>query len=126
MGCLPGTSTRWGLDGCCRVGCGGGGAEPPQPAVSAGRFLRSELLGTRYGALYMPSTGALMLLTALHACDRVRARGAAFPLGTWDPRGCWGGQLAAVGVPPGRAVSLRGPPCPWRGGGGPWTTRGQP
>ncbi|XP_030362340.1 alpha-N-acetylgalactosaminide alpha-2,6-sialyltransferase 2 [Strigops habroptila] len=39
------------------------------------RFLRSELLDTRYGSLYMPSTGALMLLTALHTCDQVSAYG---------------------------------------------------
>lgn len=26
----------------------------------------------QYGHLYMPSTGALMLLTALHTCDQVR------------------------------------------------------
>ncbi|XP_068269529.1 alpha-N-acetylgalactosaminide alpha-2,6-sialyltransferase 2 isoform X2 [Nyctibius grandis] len=39
------------------------------------RFLRSELLHTQYGSLYMPSTGALMLLTALHACDQVSAYG---------------------------------------------------
>ncbi|XP_065591298.1 alpha-N-acetylgalactosaminide alpha-2,6-sialyltransferase 2 isoform X2 [Cyrtonyx montezumae] len=34
------------------------------------RFLRSELLDMQYGHLYMPSTGALMLLTALHTCDQ--------------------------------------------------------
>ncbi|NXG55911.1 SIA7B sialyltransferase, partial [Hemiprocne comata] len=39
------------------------------------RFLHSELLNTRYGSLYMPSTGALMLLTALHTCDQVSAYG---------------------------------------------------
>ncbi|NXC43597.1 SIA7B sialyltransferase, partial [Penelope pileata] len=39
------------------------------------RFLRSELLDMQYGHLYMPSTGALMLLTALHTCDQVSAYG---------------------------------------------------
>ncbi|KFV65411.1 Alpha-N-acetylgalactosaminide alpha-2,6-sialyltransferase 2, partial [Dryobates pubescens] len=39
------------------------------------RFLRSELLDMQYGSLYMPSTGALMLLTALHTCDQVSAYG---------------------------------------------------
>ncbi|NXI49793.1 SIA7B sialyltransferase, partial [Chloroceryle aenea] len=39
------------------------------------RFLRSELLDSQYGSLYMPSTGALMLLTALHTCDQVSAYG---------------------------------------------------
>ncbi|XP_053938939.1 LOW QUALITY PROTEIN: alpha-N-acetylgalactosaminide alpha-2,6-sialyltransferase 2 [Cuculus canorus] len=39
------------------------------------RFLRSALLNTQYGSLYMPSTGALMLLTALHTCDQVSAYG---------------------------------------------------
>lgn len=29
----------------------------------------------QYGHLYMPSTGALMLLTALHTCDQVSAYG---------------------------------------------------
>ncbi|NXJ88367.1 SIA7B sialyltransferase, partial [Corythaixoides concolor] len=39
------------------------------------RFLRSELLNSQYSSLYMPSTGALMLLTALHTCDQVSAYG---------------------------------------------------
>ncbi|NWU77047.1 SIA7B sialyltransferase, partial [Onychorhynchus coronatus] len=39
------------------------------------RFLRSEILNTQYSSLYMPSTGALMLLTALHTCDQVSAYG---------------------------------------------------
>lgn len=45
------------------------------------RFLRSELLNTQYSSLYMPSTGALMLLTALHTCDQVSGHGATVPLG---------------------------------------------
>ncbi|XP_037013945.2 alpha-N-acetylgalactosaminide alpha-2,6-sialyltransferase 2 isoform X2 [Artibeus jamaicensis] len=39
------------------------------------RFLKSKLMNTRFGDLYMPSTGALMLLTALHTCDQVSAYG---------------------------------------------------
>ncbi|XP_074870710.1 alpha-N-acetylgalactosaminide alpha-2,6-sialyltransferase 2 [Carettochelys insculpta] len=39
------------------------------------RFLRSEIMNTQYGYLYMPSTGAIMLLTALHTCDQVSAYG---------------------------------------------------
>ncbi|NXA42980.1 SIA7B sialyltransferase, partial [Eudromia elegans] len=39
------------------------------------RFLRSEIMDTPYSYLYMPSTGALMLLTALHTCDQVSAYG---------------------------------------------------
>ncbi|KAJ7316065.1 hypothetical protein JRQ81_002227 [Phrynocephalus forsythii] len=39
------------------------------------RFLKSEIINTEFGKLYMPSTGALMLLTALHACDKVSAYG---------------------------------------------------
>ncbi|XP_030645540.1 alpha-N-acetylgalactosaminide alpha-2,6-sialyltransferase 2 [Chanos chanos] len=39
------------------------------------RFLNSPLLNMRYGNLYRPSTGALMLLTALHTCDKVSAYG---------------------------------------------------
>nr|XP_019601023.1 PREDICTED: alpha-N-acetylgalactosaminide alpha-2,6-sialyltransferase 2 isoform X3 [Rhinolophus sinicus] len=34
------------------------------------RFLKSKLINTKFGDLYMPSTGALMLLTALHTCDQ--------------------------------------------------------
>uniref|UniRef100_A0A8D0GPK6 alpha-N-acetylgalactosaminide alpha-2,6-sialyltransferase n=1 Tax=Sphenodon punctatus TaxID=8508 RepID=A0A8D0GPK6_SPHPU len=34
-----------------------------------------EIINTQYGYLYMPSTGALMLLTALHTCDQVSAYG---------------------------------------------------
>ncbi|NXX86616.1 SIA7B sialyltransferase, partial [Urocolius indicus] len=39
------------------------------------RFLHSEVLRTQFASLYMPSTGALLLLTALHACDQVSAYG---------------------------------------------------
>ncbi|XP_027481164.1 alpha-N-acetylgalactosaminide alpha-2,6-sialyltransferase 2 isoform X1 [Zalophus californianus] len=39
------------------------------------RFLKSKLINTNFGNLYMPSTGALMLLTALHTCDQVSAYG---------------------------------------------------
>ncbi|XP_063149095.1 alpha-N-acetylgalactosaminide alpha-2,6-sialyltransferase 2 isoform X2 [Candoia aspera] len=39
------------------------------------RFLKSEIINTQFGHLYMPSTGALMLLTALHTCDQVSAYG---------------------------------------------------
>ncbi|XP_054449027.1 alpha-N-acetylgalactosaminide alpha-2,6-sialyltransferase 2 isoform X2 [Pteronotus mesoamericanus] len=39
------------------------------------RFLKSKLMNTNFGDLYMPSTGALMLLTALHTCDQVSAYG---------------------------------------------------
>ncbi|ELW68283.1 Alpha-N-acetylgalactosaminide alpha-2,6-sialyltransferase 2 [Tupaia chinensis] len=39
------------------------------------RFLKSKLINTHFGDLYMPSTGALMLLTALHTCDQVSAYG---------------------------------------------------
>ncbi|XP_051015062.1 alpha-N-acetylgalactosaminide alpha-2,6-sialyltransferase 2 [Acomys russatus] len=39
------------------------------------RFLKSKMINTPYRDLYMPSTGALMLLTALHTCDQVSAYG---------------------------------------------------
>lgn len=39
------------------------------------RFLKSNLLKSQFANLYMPSTGALMLLTALHTCDQVSAYG---------------------------------------------------
>ncbi|XP_075701187.1 alpha-N-acetylgalactosaminide alpha-2,6-sialyltransferase 2 [Rhinoderma darwinii] len=38
-------------------------------------FLKSDILKTEYANLYMPSTGGLMLLTALHSCDQVDAYG---------------------------------------------------
>ncbi|KFO35645.1 Alpha-N-acetylgalactosaminide alpha-2,6-sialyltransferase 2 [Fukomys damarensis] len=39
------------------------------------RFLKSELINRGFEDVYMPSTGALMLLTALHTCDQVSAYG---------------------------------------------------
>ncbi|XP_004860819.1 alpha-N-acetylgalactosaminide alpha-2,6-sialyltransferase 2 isoform X2 [Heterocephalus glaber] len=39
------------------------------------RFLKSELINKGFEDIYMPSTGALMLLTALHTCDQVSAYG---------------------------------------------------
>ncbi|XP_048222518.1 alpha-N-acetylgalactosaminide alpha-2,6-sialyltransferase 2 isoform X2 [Perognathus longimembris pacificus] len=39
------------------------------------RFLKSKLINTNFGNIYMPSTGALLLLTALHTCDQVSAYG---------------------------------------------------
>ncbi|KAG8565619.1 hypothetical protein GDO81_012921 [Engystomops pustulosus] len=42
---------------------------------SRDRFLKSKILKTEYAHLYMPSTGGLMLLTALHTCDEVSAYG---------------------------------------------------
>ncbi|CAK6435252.1 unnamed protein product [Pipistrellus nathusii] len=39
------------------------------------RFLNSSLIRLDAKGIYMPSTGALMLLTALHTCDQVSAYG---------------------------------------------------
>ncbi|CAI9610620.1 unnamed protein product [Staurois parvus] len=39
------------------------------------KLLKSEILDTQYANVYMPSTGGLMLLTALHTCDQVDAYG---------------------------------------------------
>ncbi|XP_063077995.1 alpha-N-acetylgalactosaminide alpha-2,6-sialyltransferase 2-like [Engraulis encrasicolus] len=39
------------------------------------RFLRSSVLKGRYKDIYRPSTGAVMLLAALHTCDQVSAYG---------------------------------------------------
>ncbi|KAM4663799.1 alpha-N-acetylgalactosaminide alpha-2,6-sialyltransferase 1 [Discoglossus pictus] len=39
------------------------------------RFLRSKILDGQYWNLYRPSTGGLVLLTALHLCDTVSAYG---------------------------------------------------
>ena len=39
------------------------------------RVLKSSLMNTEAKYIYMPSTGALLLLTALHTCDQVSAYG---------------------------------------------------
>ncbi|XP_058261974.1 alpha-N-acetylgalactosaminide alpha-2,6-sialyltransferase 2-like isoform X2 [Hemibagrus wyckioides] len=39
------------------------------------RFLHSHTLNTKYKNIYRPSTGAVMLLAALHTCDEVNAYG---------------------------------------------------
>ncbi|XP_076007724.1 alpha-N-acetylgalactosaminide alpha-2,6-sialyltransferase 2 isoform X2 [Genypterus blacodes] len=39
------------------------------------RFLRSNAMKTKYQDMYRPSTGAVMLLAALHSCDQVSAYG---------------------------------------------------
>ncbi|XP_028991067.1 alpha-N-acetylgalactosaminide alpha-2,6-sialyltransferase 2 [Betta splendens] len=39
------------------------------------RFLRANALKTKYKDIYRPSTGAVMLLAALHTCDQVSAYG---------------------------------------------------
>uniref|UniRef100_H3BZW8 alpha-N-acetylgalactosaminide alpha-2,6-sialyltransferase n=1 Tax=Tetraodon nigroviridis TaxID=99883 RepID=H3BZW8_TETNG len=39
------------------------------------RFLRSSTLKTRFKDIYRPSTGAVMLLAALHTCDQVSVYG---------------------------------------------------
>ncbi|KAM6896923.1 alpha-N-acetylgalactosaminide alpha-2,6-sialyltransferase 2 [Xenentodon cancila] len=39
------------------------------------RFIRSSALKTKYKDIYRPSTGAVMLLAALHTCDQVSAYG---------------------------------------------------
>ncbi|XP_061565064.1 alpha-N-acetylgalactosaminide alpha-2,6-sialyltransferase 2 isoform X2 [Cololabis saira] len=39
------------------------------------RFIRSNALKTKYKDIYRPSTGAAMLLAALHTCDQVSAYG---------------------------------------------------
>uniref|UniRef100_F6T7R6 alpha-N-acetylgalactosaminide alpha-2,6-sialyltransferase n=1 Tax=Equus caballus TaxID=9796 RepID=F6T7R6_HORSE len=43
--------------------------------VPKGRVLKSSLMNTEAKYIYMPSTGALLLLTALHTCDQVSAYG---------------------------------------------------
>ncbi|XP_032430787.1 alpha-N-acetylgalactosaminide alpha-2,6-sialyltransferase 2 [Xiphophorus hellerii] len=39
------------------------------------RFLRSKILNSQFRSIYRPSTGAAMLLAALHTCDQVSAYG---------------------------------------------------
>ncbi|XP_030779683.1 alpha-N-acetylgalactosaminide alpha-2,6-sialyltransferase 2 isoform X2 [Rhinopithecus roxellana] len=46
------------------------GVPVPEGLDKGDRFLKSKLINTNFGDLYMPSTGALMLLTALHTCDQ--------------------------------------------------------
>lgn len=54
--------------------------EPAHPAAAPRfllfccRFLKSKSLQKHYWRLYRPTTGAFLLLTALHLCDQVRAR----------------------------------------------------
>ncbi|XP_072263140.1 alpha-N-acetylgalactosaminide alpha-2,6-sialyltransferase 1 [Pyxicephalus adspersus] len=50
-------------------------AHPDFSRYLKNRFLRSSILNGKYWNLYRPSTGALMLLTALHLCDTVSAYG---------------------------------------------------
>ncbi|NXE68749.1 SIA7A sialyltransferase, partial [Calcarius ornatus] len=62
------------LSGCALL-------EAPQPAtpqcfpLSCCRFLKSKHLEKPYWRLYRPTTGAFLLLTALHLCDQVSAYG---------------------------------------------------
>ncbi|NXD16673.1 SIA7B sialyltransferase, partial [Nothocercus nigrocapillus] len=49
--------------------------EHPQPPARPPRFLWADILATPQQALYRPSTGAVMLLAALHTCDEVSAFG---------------------------------------------------
>ncbi|XP_036054214.1 alpha-N-acetylgalactosaminide alpha-2,6-sialyltransferase 2 isoform X2 [Onychomys torridus] len=51
------------------------GVPVPEGPDKGDRFLKSKLLNTHFGDMYMPTTGALMLLTALHTCDQVSAYG---------------------------------------------------
>ncbi|XP_052613520.1 alpha-N-acetylgalactosaminide alpha-2,6-sialyltransferase 2 isoform X2 [Peromyscus californicus insignis] len=51
------------------------GVPVPEGPDKGDRFLKSKLLNTRFADIYMPTTGALMLLTALHTCDQVSAYG---------------------------------------------------
>lgn len=39
------------------------------------RFLRGHAMQTKYKNIYRPSTGAVMLLAAMHTCDQVSAYG---------------------------------------------------
>ena len=46
---------------------------PDSPGAGAlPRFLRSKTLDTVHWRIYRPTTGALLLLTALQLCDQVR------------------------------------------------------
>ncbi|XP_036756185.2 alpha-N-acetylgalactosaminide alpha-2,6-sialyltransferase 2 isoform X4 [Manis pentadactyla] len=47
------------------------GEPVPEGPDKGDRFLKSKLINTNFRDLYMPSTGALMLLTALHTCDQL-------------------------------------------------------
>ncbi|XP_023569853.1 alpha-N-acetylgalactosaminide alpha-2,6-sialyltransferase 2 isoform X2 [Octodon degus] len=51
------------------------GVPVPEGPDAGDRFLKSELINKGFKDIYMPSTGALMLLTALHSCDKVSAYG---------------------------------------------------
>uniref|UniRef100_A0A8C5MSX0 alpha-N-acetylgalactosaminide alpha-2,6-sialyltransferase n=1 Tax=Leptobrachium leishanense TaxID=445787 RepID=A0A8C5MSX0_9ANUR len=45
------------------------------PNILTYMYLRSKTLKSKYWAIYRPTTGALVLLTALHLCDTVSAYG---------------------------------------------------
>ncbi|EGW04697.1 Alpha-N-acetylgalactosaminide alpha-2,6-sialyltransferase 2 [Cricetulus griseus] len=51
------------------------GVPVPEGPDKGDRFLKSKLIDTQFGDMYMPTTGALMLLTAVHTCDQVSAYG---------------------------------------------------
>uniref|UniRef100_A0A670XXY4 alpha-N-acetylgalactosaminide alpha-2,6-sialyltransferase n=1 Tax=Pseudonaja textilis TaxID=8673 RepID=A0A670XXY4_PSETE len=51
------------------------GSPVPEGYDKGDMFLKSEIINSQFGHLYIPSTGALMLLTALHTCDQVSAYG---------------------------------------------------
>lgn len=50
-------------------------AHPDFARYLKNRFLRSDTLNGKHWSVYRPSTGALLLLTALHLCDTVSAYG---------------------------------------------------
>uniref|UniRef100_A0A8C3J0K3 alpha-N-acetylgalactosaminide alpha-2,6-sialyltransferase n=1 Tax=Chrysemys picta bellii TaxID=8478 RepID=A0A8C3J0K3_CHRPI len=72
--CVHHASDTWGWTGCPTI-------KPSHLEtmllllMSCCRFLRSQTLDKSYWALYRPTTGAFLLLTALHLCDRVSAYG---------------------------------------------------
>ena len=68
-------------EGRCHIGHRGtrcAQLEAPHPAtalcflLSYCRFLKSKSLEKPYWRLYRPTTGAFLLLTALHLCDQVK------------------------------------------------------
>lgn len=87
---------RWAAPGKGRGGGGACCAQPPDGGGGCSRFLRSSTLDTAQWRIYRPSTGALLLLTALQLCDKARSgrgRGSGVPRRPGPaprPGGGWG------------------------------------
>lgn len=113
--CNPPPPPSLGWDGISILayGCHGEGflATGNTPHLLHRRFLLSKTVRSQHWKLYRPSTGAVMLLTAMHTCDEVQpAPARSFPLAVRSssapnpPQGLW--ALWGAGA---RCTSAPGP-----------------